>query len=204
MSNNQFIERGKVTINSGIERGTIAAPNDATRRKVNFDVTARGHLSGFVQPANDRETIALRMMKKQIRARTYVPDMPAYAALEYREVPNRDGVLVTIGEFVFQDVTMGDGSPLRMAPGSVFLFNHLEQLPPELTEGERAAFSGFAVDWQGNLTEPAAWRRQTDGRTFYSGDNRPFNLERYLAARATTKDGGAAPTLPDGATAMWL
>lgn len=185
-----YVENGDFRIQAGLENATIAQPNDPTNRSLKLRTTTGGNLRGFVQPANDAEVLKLRKAKARIKAGNFEPQLPTYARLDYRQVTNAGtGEITTIAEFVYDDINFGNG-PLRLQPGEVFLFSHLDDLASEpVSKGERAAFSGFAADLDGNLTTPAAWRRE--GHKFYGGDNRAFDLQKYLASRSTRDAGGA-------------
>ncbi len=188
MSENNYVERGSATVGNNLENGSIAQPNDPTKRKVKFEVTSGGNLRGFVQPSGHQEEIALKAAKKKMARQEYEPDTPAYADFGYAEYADRDGVIKHQGVFIYNDIEMADGNPLAMKPGEVLLFNHLDELEgDEPIQGERAAFSGYAADLQGNLTIPALWRRGSGKEVFYGGDNQAFDREAYLEAKGQKK-----------------
>ncbi len=197
MSENNYVERGSIKITNNIEKAQIAHPNDPTKRRLKLQVTSGGNLRGFVQPEGHGEEIKLKAIKKQLQAGNYEPETPDYAEFGYVEKNDpktgqpyvtEHGEIRSFPTFTYKDVTMSDGSPLTMSPGEVILFNHLDELQGKpIEKGERAAFSGWATDLKGNLTQPSAWRREKDGEIFYSGTNEDFDLAQYLEAKGVKK-----------------
>jgi len=202
MSENNFLERGSVTISSNLDRATIAYPNNQTKHKLSLDVTEGGHLRGFVQPSTATDKLNLGAIKKQIKSGSFNPDLPDYARLAYSEVPDRDGVMTQVAEFVYDDIVMPDGKPLTMPASSpsAFLFTQklveMENKPlPDKGEKEEAAVHGYLTDINGKLYTPAAWRRRAkNGEMFLSGDCQEFDREKYLAAKGKK---AKAPALDD-------
>lgn len=182
-------ENGKFTVNSDLTKATVKYPHDDIPRQIDLSVTTNGHLRGFVQPAAPSEKLALGSIKKLIKQGDFNPDLNDYAKLVYREVPDQNGVIRLVADWVYEDIQINDQS-LTMPAGSpsAILFTEkiakMEKLPmPEKGQREEAILHGYVTDIKGNLYTPSLWRRKgQDDSMFFSGDNNLFDREKYLAA----------------------